>query len=211
MLEPVLAVARKIIACDAIALLRLEGDVLVPVVVDGLRGEAIARRFSPIEFPRLAKILSARGPIRFPDDNTPDPFDGLFADRGDVLSHAHACMGCPLVVEGEVIGALTFDALDPHAFDRVSDTTVAQLGALAAAAVARQLVREALDRLGGELLGTSAGMVRIRHEIAILAGSELTTLVTGETGVGKELVVHAIHAKSPSTAHESVSGSASSA
>ena len=176
------------------------------------------------------KILSARGPIRFPDDNTPDPFDGLFADRGDVLSHAHACMGCPLVVDGEVIGALTFDALDPHAFDRVSDTTVAQLGALAAAAVhasliagalehvavrnqlaARQLVREALDRLGGELLGTSAGMVRIRHEIAILAGSELTTLVTGETGVGKELVVHAIHAKSPSTAHESVSGSASSA
>jgi len=30
----------------------------------------------------------------------------------------------------------------------------------------------------------------------MLAASELTTLITGETGVGKELVVHAIHAKS---------------
>jgi anaerobic nitric oxide reductase transcription regulator len=210
-----IAVARKMIVCDAIALLRVEGDVLVPVALDGLRGEATARRFCPVEFPRLAKILKARGPIRFSEENTPDPFDGLFAERGDVLSHAHACMGCPLVVEGEVIGAITFDALEPHAFDSVEDSTVALLAALAGAAVhaaliagalqhvavrnelvAKQLVREALDRLGGELLGTSAGMVRVRHEIEILAGSALTTLVTGETGVGKELVVHAIHAKS---------------
>jgi anaerobic nitric oxide reductase transcription regulator len=62
--------------------------------------------------------------------------------------------------------------------------------------VARQLVREALDRMGGELLGNSPAMVRVRHEIDMLATSELTTLITGDTGVGKELVVHAIHAKS---------------
>lgn len=213
--ERLITAARKLIPCDSIALLRLEGDVLVPVVVDGLRGEAIARRFSPVEFPRLAKILASRVPVHFDDDSTPDPFDGLFADRGDLLSHPHACMGCPLIVEGEVIGALTFDALAPNAFDRVADDTVAMLAALAGAAirthlladalehvairnqvVAKQLVREAVDRIGGQLLGTSRSMVRVRHEIEILAGSDLTTLVTGETGVGKELVVHAIHAKS---------------
>ncbi len=213
--QRLVAVARKLIPCDAIALLRLEGGVLVPVVVDGLRGEALARRFSPVEFPRLAKILAACGPLHFEDEATPDPFDGLFADCGDVRSHPHACMGCPMTVEGHVIGALTFDALDPKAFAHVEDDTVAMLAALAGAAVhthllsgalehvavrnqlvAKQLVREALDRMGGQLLGTSAGMVRVRHEIEILAGSDLTTLVTGETGVGKELVVHAIHAKS---------------
>jgi anaerobic nitric oxide reductase transcription regulator len=209
------AVARRMIACDAIALLRLDDDVLVPVVVSGLRGEAVARRFSPAEFPRLAQILEARGPVRFTESTTPDPFDGLFADRGDVHSHPHACMGCPVIVEDQVVGVLTFDSLDPKAFERVDDDTVAMLAALAGAAihttmlagaleqvalrnqlVASQLVREALDRMGGELLGTSAGMARVRHEIEILAGSDLTTLVTGETGVGKELVVHAIHAKS---------------
>ena len=48
----------------------------------------------------------------------PDPFDGLFAERGDVLSRVHACMGCPLRVEEQVIGALTLDALSPTAFTR---------------------------------------------------------------------------------------------
>jgi anaerobic nitric oxide reductase transcription regulator len=212
--QRLLAVARRVVPCDAIALLRLEGEVLVPVAVDGLRGEAIARRFSPVEFPRLAQILAARGLVRF-DDDSPDPFDGLFADRGDVRSRPHACMGSPVVVDGEVIGALTFDALEPNAFDHVRDETVAMIAALAGAAihttllagalehvavrsqlVARQLVRETLDRTGGQLLGGSAGIVRVRNEIEILARSELTTLVTGETGVGKELAVHAIHARS---------------
>lgn len=210
------AVARELIPCDAIALLRLDGEVLVPVALAGLRGEAIARRFSTVEFPRLAKILQARGPVRFRADDTRDPFDGLFADCGDVLARSHAWMGCPLIVEGEAIGALTFDAHAPAAFDRVDDTTVALVAALASAAVhthllagalehvavrkqvvTKQLVRDALDRMGGELLGSSAAMVRVRHEIDILGVSDLPTLVTGETGVGKELVVHAIHAKSP--------------
>ena len=207
--------ARRLVRCDAVALLRLEAGTLVPVVVDGLRGEAVARRFAPSEHPRLAQILAASKPIRFHDPAMPDPFDGLLADRGDETSRPHACMGCPLIVDGSVIGALTFDALDPAAFDHVDDATVAVLADLAASAlrtlllaeaiehaavrhqlVARQVMREALERLGGELLGTSTAMVRVRHEIAMLGASELTTLISGETGVGKELVAHAIHAKS---------------
>jgi anaerobic nitric oxide reductase transcription regulator len=207
-------VARKAIPCDAIALLRLEGDVLVPVVVDGLRGEAAARRFPITDHPRLARILAARGPVRFADDS-PDPFDGLFANLGDVRTHAHACVGAPLIVDDTVVGALTLDAMDPTAFDHVDDETVAMLAALAGAAIhttvltsaldqaalrslyaTRELVLEALHRMGGELVGKSAGIVRVRHEIELLGASELTTLVSGETGVGKELVVHAIHAKS---------------
>ena len=161
-------------------------------LAEGLRGEALARRFSPVEFPRLGKLLAAGGPVHFDHEPTRDPFDGLFADRGDVLSRPHACMGCPVIVEGTAIGVLTFDALDPHAFARVSDDTVAMLAALAGAAirttllagaldhlairdqlVAEQLLREALDRVGGDLLGTSAAMVRVRHEIEILARSDL--------------------------------------
>jgi len=214
-LRRLLAVARQLVPCDAITLLRVDGDALVPVAVDGLRGEALARRFSPVEFPRLAKLLTARGPIHFDREPTRDPFDGLFAECGDVRSRPHACMGCPVIVEGETIGVLTFDALDPCAFEHVSDNTVAMLAALAGAAirttllagaleqvairdhvVARQLVREAFDRGTGELLGTSAAMARVRHEIELLSRSDLTTLVTGETGVGKELVVQTLHRQS---------------
>jgi anaerobic nitric oxide reductase transcription regulator len=140
----------------------------------------------------------------------------LFANAGDALSRAHACMGCPLIVGGEVIGVLTLNALSPRAFDEVDVSTVAMLAAMAGAAIrtsalasaleqagvqaqriTRQLVREALDRMGGEILGTSEAVGRVRHEIELLARSELSALITGETGVGKELVAHAIHAKSP--------------
>jgi len=62
--------------------------------------------------------------------------------------------------------------------------------------VSRQLVRDALQRGGGELLGASAAMARVRREIELVASADLTALVTGETGVGKELVAHAIHARS---------------
>jgi anaerobic nitric oxide reductase transcription regulator len=209
------AAARRTIPCDAVTVLRLDRGALVPVIADGLRADALARRFVPAEHPRLAEILAGRGPVRFVDATMPDPFDGLLAADSDALAHPHACMGCRLVVEGEVIGVLTLDALAPRAFDAIPDQTVALLAALAGAAmrtalliealersasrnhlVANQLVRDAAQRGGGQLLGTSAAMTRLRGDIALVAGSDLTALVTGETGVGKELVAHAIHAQS---------------
>jgi len=211
----ILSVARHLVPCDSAALLRLSEGVLVPLAVDGLRAEALARRYPPADHPRLARIIAARVPTRFDDTAMPDPFDGLFAHAGDALSQAHACMGCPLIVGGEVIGVLALDALSPQAFDDVDPSTVAMLAAMAGAAIRtsaltaaleelsakdprppRQLIREALDRMGGEILGTSETMARIRQDIELLARSELTAMITGETGVGKELVAHAIHAKS---------------
>jgi anaerobic nitric oxide reductase transcription regulator len=214
--QRLLAVTRRMIPCDSVALLRFEQGALVPIATDGLRAEAIARHYRPSEHPRLARIIASREPVQFDDtEDLPDPFDGLFATAGDARSRAHGCLGCSLVVDGEVIGALAFDAISPRAFDEVDHQTVAMLGAMAGATIratalssaleqvalreqlaTRQLVRESLARMGGELLGTSDAMARVRSEIELLARAELTSLVTGETGVGKELVAHAIHTKS---------------
>ena len=40
-------------------------------------------------------------------------------------------------------------------------------------------------------------MQRLRAEIDLVARSDFTVLITGETGVGKELVARALHAASP--------------
>jgi pSer/pThr/pTyr-binding forkhead associated (FHA) protein len=45
----------------------------------------------------------------------------------------------------------------------------------------------------GPLVGGSAVMKRLFHKIQKVAATELTTLITGETGTGKELVASAIH------------------
>ena len=62
--------------------------------------------------------------------------------------------------------------------------------------VARELQRSAAESSGGALIGTSAAVTRLRREIALVAASDLAVLITGETGVGKELVAHHVHAAS---------------
>jgi len=49
----------------------------------------------------------------------------------------------------------------------------------------------------GDLIGSSHQMLELRQEIQRIARSDAKVLVTGESGVGKELVARAIHANSP--------------
>jgi anaerobic nitric oxide reductase transcription regulator len=211
-----LQAVRSVVPCDAACLLRLEGDELVPVAGHGLIPEALGKRYLRREHPRLDLICSAEQVVVFaPDSPLPDPFDGMLENEPSALHHIHACLGAPLRVEGELVGALTADALAAHAFDGLDRRVLSSLGALAGAAmrtsrliealdlqasrldlVARDLMRDALQRRGGQLIGTTPAMQRLRDEIDVVARSDLSVLVTGETGVGKELVARAVHAGS---------------
>lgn len=205
---------RRALPCDAVALLRLEGAVLVPVAAHGLSADLLGRRFHRGDHPRLDILCRSAEPVIFPAETSlPDPYDGLV--EGDPHLHVHACLGCPLRVEGELVGVLTVDALEPGTFDAVDKRFLVHLAALAAAAlrtsdliaaleehsrhqglVAQELVRDVLDRRGGFLIGSSDAMASLRREVELVARSEFPVLVTGETGVGKEIVVRTLHSQS---------------
>ena len=207
----------RAIPCDAACLLRLQGDDLVPVAARGLVEEALVRRFPRRDHPRLDLILQSAEPVRFATDSPlADPFDGLLQADARALERVHACLGCRLMEGAQVVGALTADALDPHAFDRLDPWVLVTLGALAGAAmrttgliealertaerrgqVARELQRSAGLSSGGQFLGASAATRRLLDEIHLVARSDLAVLITGETGVGKELVARQIHDASP--------------
>ncbi|HVO18744.1 MAG TPA: nitric oxide reductase transcriptional regulator NorR [Anaeromyxobacter sp.] len=210
-----LGAIRRAIPCDAACLLRLEGQELVPLAGHGLAPAALTRRFDRREHPRLDVILGSREPVRFPPDSAlADPFDGLIEKSPHPHVRVHACLGCALTEGGEVVGALTVDALEPHAFDHLDTRFLATLGALAGAAMRTTVLIEALERrveqrgrvarelqrraaeASGEIIGTSPELKRVLDEVAMVARSDLAVLVTGETGVGKERVVHQIHALS---------------
>ncbi len=208
-----LATLRRVLPSDAAALLRLEGGVLVPVAVDGLSADTLGRRFRIEDQPRLRQLLGSHGVTRFAADcGLPDPYDGLIEGQQGKLE-VHDCLGCPLYLDERLWGLITLDALDPAAFGAAEQATLETFASLAAATVMageriNQLQRRAEDqqRLAElyqqaaerppEMIGQSPALERLREEVALLARSELTVLISGETGVGKELVAEAIHGAS---------------
>lgn len=206
---------RALLPCDAAALLRLDGEWLVPLAVDGLSTDTLGRRFKLSEHPRFEVLLASPGPTRFATDSElPDPYDGLVEGHGDHLQ-VHDCMGCPLFIDERPWGLLTLDALDPARFEAIELDALHAFASLAAATVnaaeriqrlalraedehqRAEVYRQASGQQTREMIGQSKALKRLIEEVKLVGSSDLTVLITGETGVGKELVAQAIHAASP--------------
>lgn len=201
---------RGLLPCDAAALLRLDGEWLVPLAVDGLSPDTLGRRFKVNEHPRFQILLGSPAPTRFASDSElPDPYDGL-VDTPDVDLHVHDCMGCPLMVDERPWGLLTLDALTPGQFQSIELDALQAFASLAAATVTvaerieylalraederqrAEIFRQATHQ-DRQLIGQSSAHKRLLDEIRLVGNSDLTVLITGETGVGKELVAQALH------------------
>jgi anaerobic nitric oxide reductase transcription regulator len=201
---------------DAVALLRKEGKALNLVACRGLSPDALHRRFQLEEHPRLDVICHSKEAVVFPSDcSMPDPYDGWIGSDGSAAARVHSCMGLPLVVNRRLIGALTADALAPDLFARLDLSLIQALSVFAAAEmhttrliealelktekmcqVSRRLVQDARGVKGGELIGTSEVIRRLHREVELIARSDFSVLITGETGAGKEVVARAVHAAS---------------
>ncbi len=210
--QRLLAAFRQIFPVDATSLLKLEGDSLIPLAVDGLSDDTLGRRFIVAEQPRLAKILHSRSPVRFAaDSDLPDPYDGL-VEPEDAPLNVHDCMGASLYIDDMPWGVLTLDALRPGTFDDISPIELRTFISLSEAAVKaaelisaletrmqqmHQVTRTLLEESGQiDMVGKSKQMLELKQEIDVVAQSDLAVLVLGETGVGKELVAHQVHALS---------------
>ena len=196
--------------CGAVALLKLDGEHLRPVAMDGLVSDTLGRRFLVKDHPRLATILRRRGVTCFHHDSTmPDPYDGLIADRPGVPLPVHDCMGMALHLEGERWGVVTLDALQVGAFDSQAQRELGELACAIEAAVrvtrleaeiralrvsgAAARASTGAAREDSDFLGQSEAIIQLLHELEVVADSELPVLLLGETGVGKELCAHRLH------------------
>lgn len=213
-LQRLASALRQHFRCGAVALLQLEGDTLTPVAIDGLVREALGRRFAVYQHPRLAAILACTGPICFPAGSVlPDPYDGLLeACAGEALP-VHDCMGTPLRLEGQTWGVLTLDALQAGTFTPTARQALTALTPLVEAAVRVSTLEQERRHLrllhqhagsddtrtpsSSDIVGHSPAIQQLLHELDVVATSELPVLLTGETGVGKELFARRLHQRSP--------------
>ena len=135
-----------------------------------------------------------------------------------------ATVAIPLIVSGRVIGALTFGAIrEARAWPAETINRLSLIGQVFASALARKRSEAELrrtldenvrlrDRLIQEnvylqhevkarqgltgIIGQSAAIRSVLDEVAQVAQTGATVLLSGETGTGKELVATAIHERS---------------
>lgn len=197
--------------CDAVAVLRLQDDCLVPVAADGLAHEALGRRFRVSLHPRFAAILAQRDPVRFkPGSELPDPYDGLLPAHEEKPLPVHDCMGISLFIEGELWGVVTLDALATEVFDDTRRDALHRYAIVVEAAIRMtrledevrsfRLARSPAGPMSSEgapaddeIIGQNPDLRRLLRELEVVATSELPVLLLGETGVGKELFARYLH------------------
>ena len=133
----------------------------------------------------------------------------LLQSLGEPLCSA---LSLPLIVENEPRGALALLARGVNRFDeehvRLYATLkepffVAMSNTLEHAEVLRlrdrladdnlYLNRELLRLAGDEIVGADFGLREVMHQVRHVAPTESPVLLTGETGVGKDVVANAIH------------------
>ncbi len=207
---------RSIIPFEASVFFKMEEGQLVPQATIGLSEEASIRKYTIKKHPRLQLISESEGTIQFPpESNLPDPFDGFLFDTNSTHSRIHACMGIPLRTKNELIGVLTADSLEPHQFDYLDQDELSMVGALASlllqsrtlldtvqqqaekqGKLVQDLMKDAQDREGGNIIGTSSVIQKLKQEIELVSKTDLAVLILGETGVGKERVARSIHQSS---------------
>ena len=213
--DAMVSAIRAVIRCESVALLERQHDTLIPVALQGLSKDTLGRRFVIDEHPRLKIIGNSDKVVKFPKDcSLPDPYDGLLIDSEENLP-VHACMGMPIVSENTLLGIVTFDSLEPNAFDHYDERSLQLVNSIITPTFQSMLTIRTLEsdilhnqqvvsalshqqsELGRfEIIGQSPVIKALKQEINLIAPANFNVLVQGESGVGKELVAHQLHLNS---------------
>ncbi|TMA81045.1 MAG: GAF domain-containing protein [Deltaproteobacteria bacterium] len=133
---------------------------------------------------------------------------------GEMGIHAMCCV--PLVVGDDALGTLTVGSVEPGAFTATAVALIEEVARQVAIAVANAMayrqIAELKDKLAEErlyleseirterafeeIIGESTALRHSLQQVEVVAPTDSTVLVLGETGTGKELVARAIHDRS---------------
>ena len=136
--------------------------------------------------------------------------DQKFESSQSILELGLCSVMCaPLIVQGELLGAIYVGSHRPQCFFQTHDLKTlcvfsAQAATLLKNARAQGALEEDNARLRqeldfshfGEMIGSSLVMTEVYQRVARFSQAEVNLLVTGETGTGKELIAREVHRRS---------------
>jgi transcriptional regulator with GAF, ATPase, and Fis domain len=188
-------------------LILMEGDTIDIKVARNLKRENIADAVSQLSDSIMAKVIKTRRPVIISDAL----HDDEFASAKSVMQLKLSSVICvPLLDRGRLLGAVYVgndSIVDLFQADTMKVLTVfaAQASLIIANALLLDELRVENKRLGeklelqrfGEIVGTSPPMQQVFRKVEKIAITDISVLITGETGTGKELIAREVHRRSP--------------
>jgi transcriptional regulator with GAF, ATPase, and Fis domain len=188
-------------------LILAEGETLDIKVARNLNRENIADAISQLSDSIIAKVVKTRKPVIISDAM----HDDEFAAAKSVMHLKVSSVICtPLLDRGRLLGLIYVG--NDSIRDLFQDQTLRVLTVFASQAaliVANALLLNELrhdnkrlsDRLEqyrfGEIVGTSPPMQAVFRKVEKISPTDISVLITGETGTGKELIAREVHNRSP--------------
>ena len=207
LLDTLMDAVIQITNADKGFLILAESETLDIKVARNLKAENIADAVHQLSDSIIAKVVRSRKPVIISDAM----HDDEFAAAKSVMHLKVSSVICvPLLDRGRLLGLIYVG--NDSIRDLFQDQTLRVLTVFASQAaliVANALLLDELrvdnkrlhDRLEqyrfGEIVGTSAPMQQVFRRVEKIAPADISVLITGETGTGKELIAREIHNRSP--------------
>ncbi len=207
LLDALMDAVIEITNADKGFLVLLEGENLDVKVARNLNRENIADAVSQLSDSIIAKVVRSRKPVIVSDAMSDDEF-------GSAKSVMHlkvsSVICVPLLDRGRLLGLIYVG--NDSIRDLFADQTLRVLTVFSSQAsliVSNGLLLNELrhdnkrlsDRLEqyrfGEIVGTSPPMQSVFRKVEKISPTDISVLITGETGTGKELIAREIHNRSP--------------
>ncbi|MBK7583514.1 MAG: sigma 54-interacting transcriptional regulator [Myxococcales bacterium] len=185
-----------------------EGDERQPRVraSRNVQREAIQDPSGAISDSIVRQVIETKRPVIVSDALT----DTTFSKSESVIALKLSSVMCvPLSAQGEVIGALYVGNNEiKHLFDRRELDLLNIFGAQASLILQNAMLVSALradkeklktelhDKRFGEIIGSCPSMLEVFRKLQKVAGTDISVMITGETGTGKELIARELHRRS---------------
>jgi len=206
LLDTMLDVVIQVSNADKGFIVLMEAGEPVVKVARNLRRETISDAVSQLSDSILARVLKSQQPLIISDALN----DAEFKNSLSVVNLKLTSVLCvPLLERGNMLG-LIYVGNDnvAHLFEENHVEVLTIFAAQASLLIRNALLvnelqldnrslQERLERMRfGAILGSSPAMQEVFRRVQKVAGTDISVLVTGETGTGKELIAREIHNRS---------------
>ncbi len=188
-------------------LILVEGGQLDVKVARNLKRENISDAVSQLSDAIVAKVVQLKRPIIISDAMN----DAEFSSSMSVINLRLSSVMCvPLLERGNLLGVIYVGNDSVANLFEENNLEVLTVFAAQASLIIRnallinelqldnRMLHEKLEQLRfGEIVGSSPPMQEVFKKVAKIASTDISVLISGETGTGKELIAREIHVRSP--------------